>query len=331
MSVDQIVALLGRPSTDPSVGAMLDAHGLRWRPELDDEDLDKFTDWFPVADQGIEFGFMDEAYLRAREPSLRRCLPLIFHEVIFYDRHPSIRPYLGDLPYGLAFDTDRATVRQRLASTSRPLRSYVRDVWELPECRLIVSYCDDDSRIADLICCLREEPWPVGDGPLPPHPSAATIAGLLGQPVDSEAFKRAFMPLGTSYAAADGGGTIDLRTEFGFDMHVDAPVTEPGLPPTTSPIFDSITFYRDRELDARGWRGELPFGLSFDDSPVQALAKVAAAPLEHHDRHLDGWALWRFEGCMLQVQYSTLENLVYRVSLFRRHLLLQDRAAAVNP
>lgn len=312
---------------------MLDAHGLRWRPELDDEDRDKFTDWFAIADQGIEFGFMDEAYLRARDPSLRRRLPLIFHEVIFYDRHPRIRPYLGALPYGLAFENDRATVQCRLASTGRQSRSYVRDVWELPEGRLIVSYCDGDSRIADLICCLREDPWPAGDGPLPPHPSAATIAGLLGQPIESFAFQRAFMPLGLGYAAedGDGDGVIDLRAEYGFDMHVDAPVAEPGLPPTTSGIFDSITFYRDREFDARGWRGELPFGMSFDDSPVQALAKVAAPPLEHHDRHLDGWALWRFDGCMLQVQYSTLENLVYRVSLFRRHLLPQDRAAAVKP
>ena len=133
---------MGRPNTDPGVGAMLDAHGLRWRPELDDEDLDKFTDWFPVADQGIKFGFMDEAYLRAREPSLRRCLPLIFHEVIFYDRHPSIWPYLGNLPYGLAFDNHRATVQRRLGATGRQLRSYVRDVWELSGSRLILSYCE---------------------------------------------------------------------------------------------------------------------------------------------------------------------------------------------
>lgn len=320
---DRMIELLGRASGDPAVSSLLDAHGLRWRPALPADELERFTDWFAIAEQGIEFGFMDEAYLKAYEPALRRRLPLIFHEAIFYGRHPRMKPYIGDLPYALDFSLDRATVQRNFQGSGWPVRSYRRDVWELPESRLIVSYADGDACIADVICCLRETPWPPRGEPLPPHPPIAVIAALLGQVVDGDAFRQAFFPLGVAYELErmESDLVIDMRWEFGFDIHIGAPPTEPGQPPSSKGVFDSITFYRDRDLDARGWAGELPFGLSFDDTPAQALTKVPGKPLEHSDQHLSGSALWRFEGCSLHLIYSTLDNLVYRVTLFRKGLL----------
>jgi hypothetical protein len=323
MRATSILSQLGRAATQGDVQAMLDAHGLRWRPALDPQTPERFTDWFALPEQGIEFGFMDEAYLRAEEPGLRGRLPMLFHEVIFYNRPPCHRPYSQALPHGLDFAFGRAQVQALLHGNGWPSRAYRRDVWDLPDLRLIVSYGAGEDTIADVICCLREGPWPSLDTSVPPHPSMATVASLLGQQVDSPAFRQAFLPLGVGYEVERLGPElmIDLRQEFGFDIHVGAPPAQLGRAAGFHGVFDSITFYRDRDLDARAWAGELPFGLSFDDSPAQAFGKLPGRPDEQRETGLGGSAVWRLRSCWLQVVYSTLDNLVWRVSLFRKELL----------
>ena len=80
---EAILKLLGRESADSAVISMLRNHGAnRYRPSLDEEDPDVMTDWFPVPDLGIEFGFKDEAFLKGWDPLGRRACPLIFHELI---------------------------------------------------------------------------------------------------------------------------------------------------------------------------------------------------------------------------------------------------------
>jgi hypothetical protein len=131
MNVARILPLLGYPSDDLAVVDMLRAFGARkYRPELDEDDLERMTDWFPVKEAGIEFGFEDEAYLKALDPMLRRKGKLIFHEVILYGEHERMRRFEGDLPFGLTFQDTRESAQAKMNRLECPWRSHVRDVWE---------------------------------------------------------------------------------------------------------------------------------------------------------------------------------------------------------
>jgi hypothetical protein len=182
-----------------------------------------------------------------------------------------------------------------------------------------VSYSPDDTRIVDMIACLRDAPWPRDDDWSPPMPPIQSIVALLGESPTSRPFINVFRPFGILYFAhqAETGGVIDVRTEFGFELHFASVTDTASGVPETRTVFDSITMYRDRDLDARGWQGELPFQISINDSPPVVLAKVGRPPADQFEDRLNGTFLWHFPTCSLHILYSTLENLVYRVTVAR--------------
>jgi hypothetical protein len=61
----------------------------------------------------------------------------------------------------------------------------------------------------------------------------------------------------------------------------------------------------------------LPFDLDFDDSQSTMLAKVGVRPAVHEDADLQGFALWHFPHFSLHVQYSNLENVLYRITIMQ--------------
>jgi len=319
MVSDQILSLLDLPSNDRRVVEMLRSFGLtKYTPALDESDPEAVTDWFPVVEHGIEFGFKDEAYLRAWDPQLRRKSDLIFHSVILYGDHPQMSTYRDRLPYGLSFGDDRQSAREKIDRLGAPRRSYIRDVWELPEHRLIVSYAPDDTRVVDVVADLRDAPWPASDDDLVALPSMGDIVSLFGKSPDDPAFISTFYPFGVLYEADQSATacTVDVREEFGFQLHFDL-VTDRGAAGEDRRRLKSVTMYRDRDVEARGWRGELPFGITMNDSPPQMFAKVPAPPVDKSERQISGSALWELPQFSLHVMYSVLYNLVYRVTVGR--------------
>jgi len=319
MAIEHVLSLLGLPSDDRRVVEMLQSYGLnKYQPALDDSDPEAVTDWFPVTDHGIEFGFKDEAYLRAWDPLLRRKGDLIFHEVILYGDHPQMNRFRDRLPYGLSFEDDRDVARSRIDRLGAPRRSYERDVWELPQYRFIVSYASEDARVADIVACLPDAPWPLTDDDLVPLPSIRDIVALFGHSPRDPAFVRTFYPFGVLFEveSSDTACTIDVREEFGFELHFEIGTDRHGATDDRRQL-KSITTYRDRDLEARGWRGDLPYSITMDDSPAQVFAKVPHAPVEKSDRKVSGSALWQLPDFSLHVVYSTLYNLVYRVTVGR--------------
>jgi hypothetical protein len=319
MNADEIVALLDLHSTDRRVVEMLRNFGLdKYQPALDESDPEAVTDWFPVVEHGIEFGFKDEAYLRAWDPQRRRKADLIFHTVILYGDHPQMGTYRNRLPYGLSFGDDRQTVRSKIDRLGAPRRSYVRDVWDLPQHRLVVSYASDNTRIVDVVACLPDGPWPATEDDLGPFPSMRDIVPLFGKAPDDAEFVRTFYPFGVLYEAqqSETACKVDVREEFGFELHFDL-ATERHRPGSDRRRFKSITLYRDRDQDARGWRGDLPFGITMNDSPAAMFAKVPAEPVKKSERKMSGSALWELPPFSLHIVYSLLDNLVYRVTVGR--------------
>ena len=82
-------------------------------------------------------------------------------------------------------------------------------------------------------------------------------------------------------------------------------------------MLGSIKFFRDRELDAYGWKGDLPCGIRFDDSQTILFDKVAQAPAVSMDRDLQGFAVWHFPEFTLHVLYSNVHNYLLRVTLLK--------------
>lgn len=321
MDIDSVVATLGYPASNERVRAMLNSFGLvKYRPKLDPDDSEAIADWFPIRESGVELGFKDEAYLTGQPVLCRGKGELIFHALILYGEHAQMDPYRGRLPFGLDFAGGRAGVQGVMSRFNCPLRSYKRDVWELPEHRVIASYSEGDTRLTDLTVMLRDAPWPEPDEAPAPLPPLATIIRLLGQSVRCREFVETFRPFGVIFELDEigQGDAISVREEFGFDLGLESVPTSG----RDAQVLKSITLRRERDLDARGWQGELPFGITFDDSPPQVFSRIHQPPREVFEKELTGSAYWDFPEFSLHVMYSLLENLIYRVTI--------DRPVSIN-
>jgi hypothetical protein len=282
-------------------------------------DEPEWYDWLISGNRGIEFGFQDQADFLAQDPQLRGKGPLLLTQICFYCQHPGIRPYNGDLPFGLSPADSKAEVRRKLLTTGASRRSYTRDVWDLPRFRLIVAYAPDGGQLASVLCLLPIRPWPTAADEPAVLPGLDQLLDLLGQTAESPRFRRTFAPLRLETFGFDATriGHWTLRHAYGFDLSF----IEPAAKDTTGeaqqdlPVLGLIRFYRDRDLDAYGWKGELPRGIRFDDSQAVLFDKVGEEPAVSRDRDLQGFALWHFPTFTLHVLYSNMHNYLLRVTL----------------
>ncbi len=314
MNTESIIALLGRKSTDDALEQLFKGLGVRRRPELD-EDEEEICAWIPVRRRGIEFGFEDEGHFKALNRQIGMG-PLLFTQVIFYNEREDILPYQGELPHSLNFKDNREAARQKLRKYDSVRRSYIRDVWELPEYRIIVDFADDAQKISCIICQLRRYPSPPQTEPKPPLPTINELLDLFGVGPNDPKFLSTFDPCGISEHKDEliDDWEADFRDEYGFEIRFDE--TKCGDKKARKKLgMTSVSFYADRAFDARGWEGELPFNLKFDDDQNTMFAKTAEKPIKHHDGLTDGYAIWHFERFSLKILYSNMENRIFRVTL----------------
>lgn len=312
-SADEIIALLGKESADSSVVQLLDSFGIDHQPELDKDDEDSVTDWIAAYKSGIEFGFETEGALRGETGSTKQSGPFIFYSVIFYITSQDMGSYQGQLFHNISKSDSRENVLKNLSKYQSALKSYIRDVWDLPEYMLSILYTPQGSGICNITCAIRPFPYNRPLQILPVIPTIDTIINCFGMPAQSNDF----LDLFKEFNIVDYRDTIfenyeaDMRKEYGFECYF-CPGTDIGLEQKRL-VFSGIKFYRDRDLDAREWAGELPFGLTFNDDQNKFLRKIGINPDKQIDDDLDGFALWHFENYSMHVYYSNLENRIYRV------------------
>lgn len=319
MEYSEITALLGRSAHDPDIESILDRHHIYGRPqvELDSEDADgpvvETKDWVINSHEGVEFGFEDERAFRTLEPSNWGKGPMILTQIYLYGDHPNVRPYSRLLPFGLQLADDRNTVRAKLASLEVTRRSHLRDAWELDICRMIVSYIDDGAHIGFILFMLPPPSLPIPDIAPPPLPSIETVVTLLGKNIYDAVFRATFAPFGFERCLEEvkRNRVAKFRSTYGFELGF----REPGSGAPTDLVFSHIVFYRERELNAAGWRGALPLAIDFDDSPETVRRKMGYAPDEQGEDQFTGYALWHLRGCSVYVYHSSMENVVLRVRL----------------
>jgi hypothetical protein len=321
VSGDDLVALLGLEVQTPAIQRSLSelAHGMQ--PELDPDDDEVLVDWVTVNETGLEYGFEDEAYVRALDPSKRRDSPLILSQLYFYGDTEKTQPFPFPLPFGLTFNDTRYLVRQKLGAYETSRRSYIRDAWRLPSFDVTVAYQRESGKLESVFCHLPYAPWEPIEGnvellvPFTPE----FFANLFGLRWSNEELRRNLAPLGFDGLLGEvrAEHTADLRFTVGLEL-IFAQSHQILMADQKYPLaltFAGVTFYANRELDAREWAGLLPFGLAFADTQTDLRVKIGRAPEEITDEDRSGLAVWHFARFTLNVVYSNIENRILRVTM----------------
>jgi hypothetical protein len=316
MQPEDLLRLLGRPALDPAVDQTLDHFKIRRRPEveLEEDNADgpvvQKQDWLKNRNAGIEFGFEDEATFTGNGSLQPGKGAMLLTQLYFYGDHPEMRPYLDRLPFNLQLADDRPKVRARLRQFEPMRRSWVRDTWELEECRLTVSYADQGARIAFLLCALPVPPSETRDD-IVIVPTVNELIGQLGRRMDDTELRKIVRPLRIDQYLQNRGSTVIalMREEYGLELHFG------GVPSMDASAFTNFFVYRDREAEARGWTGGLPHGLCFDDSPEVVFQKMGRPADVQSEAEFDGHALWHLPDYSLQVHYSTMDNWILSVRI----------------
>jgi hypothetical protein len=306
-----VISLLGRSVRSAEVEALFATLGTYRRPELSGADGHDYYDWVLVARKGLELGFVDSHYHRGDPRETWRHGELQLAQLYFYSGFDDIRPYVGELPFALAWADSREHVRNKLSAHEGTRHSYLTDTWDVPGYRLTVAYRDQDRAIDRIACRLPPLPLVGINAGAAPHISA--IVDAFGETARARQFVELWSPRLTDadIEAANENGAIDLTRQLGATLGFAASAQ--------GPVFRSITLHRVRDMESVGWRGALPHGLAFEDDPSALFQKITGrtglAPVQHADSALTGHAVWHFDDHTLHVLYSHLDNRLLRVKL----------------
>jgi hypothetical protein len=251
---------------------------------------------------------------------LRGSRSLILTQIYFYGTFPGISPYQGELPFGLFLSDNRSQVRQKLRKFDATRRSYIRDVWDPPNYRIIVAYSSNGEELSSILCWLPPRSWPKADDETVILPAFDRLVNSLGRPWNSAECRQAFSSLMLEELNVDAASEVaDLRFSYGLELYFRRSTHgyEMANAGGSEPILAGIKFYRDRFLDAYGWKGDLPFGIRFNDSQKILFRKVAKPQDQLNDGDLEGFALWHFRDFTLHVLYSNVENYVLQVMVMQ--------------
>lgn len=311
MDPGSLISLIGMTSIDEEVEAALRYFKIRRRPriEVDEDDLDgpivESRDWVINSRAGVEFGFEDEASFHGYDAIRYDPYSMLLTQIYFYGEHEGVDHYKGRLPFEIMMSDSRGIVREKMSAWEGTRRSYIRDVWELPECRLTVSYVQDGQRIGFILLGLRREAMPPLDVSIA-MPDIQDIIESLGTDIQSPDFQNLFhqFPLSRYQEDWELYLKIDLRELYGFELRFQDDL---GL--------SHVIFYREHEMGTRGWQGLLPCSLEFDDSPETILSKISQPPVVHSDELFIGNALWSFDSHSIRANYSTMKNFLLSLEL----------------
>jgi hypothetical protein len=288
--------------------------------EIDEDDADGpvvgTQSWVKNSRAGIEFGFYDEAAWLGLGNTEFGTRPMLLTEINFFGQHPGVRPFQNALPCSMQLSDDRTAVRARMQALESTRHSHVRDTWDFPGFRMVVNYAEETGRIGFVLCMLREPPLPPLRYKLAPVPAIDKLIDALGLSLDDASLKQAFDPLGLQghIEQIAETGEADFRNPYGLSIDFAAPSGMMGRNQKET-LVSSMTLHQEREVDARAWPGELPCGLTFDDSPEMAMQKLGRAPDAQADEDFSGIAVWHEPRFSLRLVYTTMENRLLRVSL----------------
>ncbi|MFT3818410.1 MAG: hypothetical protein QM750_12375 [Rubrivivax sp.] len=273
-----------------------------------------------IRSRGLEIGFVDAAYFNGSPRGLWRTKGLLLQQITFYNAgREGVSAYGGELPFGLRWSDDREQACAKLAGHESSRRSYLTDRWDIGLRRLVLAYRQDGGALDSVHVKLRIPPLPA----LPqgqPALAAGQWFSLFGLPAESPRLQAALAPLDLRAHVEDadtGEREIDCLEDGGLILYFEQAerLQLQAHAKGRSLALGAVKFHRTRDLDARQYQGELPFGLDFEDSPSMLEARIGHPAARRKDGPMTGYARWHLDGCCLQVLYSTIENHLFRVML----------------
>lgn len=307
MDAQGILSLFGTSANGSEIEALLASLNTLHKPVLPDDEEFVYHDWVLVRRKGVELGFSDSEYHKAAHRALWGRGKLLLTQAYFYAGFDTVRPFTGKLPHGLTFDDDRDRVRAKLAAFEATRHSYRSDTWDVAGYRLNIVYKEKGQGIDRMACRVLAAPIP--DGQMHSPPGLATVVAAFGADVRTAEF------------ALLWGGLLDKKKlqesieegEINFTQDYGAVL---GLACSGSAVaLRSVTLHRNRDRESRGWKGDMPNRLDFEDSPEVLFTKIKERPVQQSDSQLTGHAVWHFEDYTLHVLYSNLDNRLLRVKL----------------
>lgn len=322
LSIQDYTKLFGRPATDPDVEAMFRDLGVRRRPALSSPPKSPYEAVLRISGQGILLAFTDRYY---RENKPRRLHgtsgDLIFDNIAVTAGIPDVmRRYAGQMPFGLSWDDTRDQARSKMSAHGHGdlLHAYKRDAWWLPDYRVRVTYQPGDMKapeqpgIFDISMGIGLPPSPPVMGKQRYYPSPDELRALFGQSATSEMFRNAFRSFDPDdLIDSVPREAIDRKRKYGFELYF-APDRRA---PDGSHAFVGIDMTRDRLGDSAPWRGQLPYGLSFEDSPAILESRLGRPATQWEDLHTWGYGRWFLKEELVWVQFDNLNNRLESVSL----------------
>ncbi len=281
------------------------------QPYLDEDDIERdlYTDWVLVKRKGVELGFSNQAWQQGKPRLAWRSDNLVLSQIYFYTQNDNTQAYTGKLPYELLSTDTRAQVRDKLKAFEATRKSYITDCWDVDENLYLTVRYNNYGAIASVFLRLKIQA-------LKPTEHTLTLADLSSsfnkrvsrQTVkDIALFNKLTLPL-TDEQWDEWYDTreLTLTDEYGIELYLDN---------SKSATLSAIKFFAPRERESVGWSGDMPLGLTFDDSPEVLLAKVKKQPNQRSDETLTGFCLWHFETFSLHVVYSNVDNRLLRVTV----------------
>lgn len=303
---DAIIGAFGSLAHADDVEAIFQALGTYRRPERP-AGGQSFHDWVLVRRQGIELGFADSEYQSAADQHRWGHGELLLVQAYFYSGFDDVQPFVGELPLGLKFADSRNVARAKLAAYEATRHSFRSDTGDVEGYRLTVTYVGDGTAI-DRIAC-RVLAAPIHERRVTRRPNLDDLIETFGFVTQSREFLGLWpehLPE-DAYRAARDDGEIDLTGSYGATLHF----TESN----SGPVFRAVTLHRNRDRESVGWRGTLPQGLNFEDSPEVLFEKISLPPVQQSDSALTGHAVWHFDRYTLHVLYSNIDNRLLRIKL----------------
>ena len=326
MTPAHLLSLLGRDSADAAVEACLVALNTLLRPTLDDDEPEQHFDWVLVRRKGIELGFVDAAYFAGKIRPLWRSDGLILCQITFYgDTTDGVAAYEGALPRELSFADTRSAARKKLATHDTTRHSWRTDRWNVDNYRLVIAY---KTSLDEQACTIESVHVKLTIAPLAeggreqPELAAGRWLELFGCAVDDPKLVDALAPLDVAQRIEDEEDSreLDFLSECGVTLYFEEArrlrtLTTNAHPHGKQLAFGAVKFHRARDMEARQYTGELPFTLTFEDSPETLITKLNRPPDRQDDSKTTGHALWHFDACSLRVLYSNIDNHLIRIML----------------
>lgn len=308
VDAERLISYFGSPSDFLETESVWSELNTLDRPEHPEAGELRYYDWVLVRRKGIELGFVDSEYDAGAEPFRWGHGDMVLSQLYLYAGHADIQRFQGVMPFGLQWQDTREQVRARLFGYESSRHSHVTDAWDVPGYRLTVVYADDGDSLSRIVC--RRLPAALAPRVALVLPQLRDLLGSLGESVAAPSFALMWQSGYWSkdhISAAYADGEIDLNSTCGLTLRTESD--------SADPILRSVTFHRNRDQEGSGWRGELPAGLDFEDSPQELFRKLNAAPVQQADSALTGYGVWHLTDYTLHVLYSNVDNRLIRVKV----------------